>query len=203
MNSVSDIQLFDSYFNLSRQDNVVVGNNNKQINGNINMKSTENIKVEIGLISKSNFGDVNNKQKSHHESSYNQILPMFTSDFIDECDNSFDHEQGRFDDEDSSSTIQTITSPSSSIKNERKKRLSKKANKKQKSSNETPIVIIKRRRLAANERERRRMHSLNVAFDKLRSVVPSIGGDSKLSKYETLQMAQQYIIALNELLSKR
>lgn len=201
MNSVSDIQLFDSYFNLSRQDNVVVGN--KQINGNMNVKSTENIKIEIGLISKSNFGDVNvnNKQKSHHE--YNEILPMFTSDFIDECDNSFDHQQSGFDDEDSSSTIQMITSPSSSIENERKKRLSKKANKKQKSPNETSVVVIKRRRLAANERERRRMHSLNVAFDKLRSVVPSIGGDSKLSKYETLQMAQQYIIALNELLSKR
>ncbi|XP_054156217.1 basic helix-loop-helix transcription factor amos-like [Oppia nitens] len=60
--------------------------------------------------------------------------------------------------------------------------------------------VVRKRRLAANARERKRMLSLNVAFDKLREVVPSIGGDSKLSKYETLQMAQHYIMALNELL---
>lgn len=61
-------------------------------------------------------------------------------------------------------------------------------------------VVLKKRRLAANARERRRMHSLNVAFDKLRDVVPSLGNDRKLSKYETLQMAQSYISALSELL---
>ncbi|XP_076318142.1 uncharacterized protein LOC143229542 [Tachypleus tridentatus] len=65
----------------------------------------------------------------------------------------------------------------------------------------TPTVI-KRRRLAANARERRRMHSLNEAFDRLRNVVPSIGEDRKLSKYETLQMAQSYITALCELLER-
>lgn len=57
-----------------------------------------------------------------------------------------------------------------------------------------------KRRLAANARERRRMDSLNDAFDKLRNVVPSIGDDRKLSKYETLQMAQTYIDALCDLL---
>lgn len=62
--------------------------------------------------------------------------------------------------------------------------------------------IVKRRRLAANARERRRMNSLNDAFDKLRDVVPSLGNDRKLSKYETLQMAQTYISALNELLKR-
>lgn len=62
--------------------------------------------------------------------------------------------------------------------------------------------IVKRRRLAANARERRRMNSLNDAFDKLRDVVPSLGNDRKLSKYETLQMAQTYIGALNELLKR-
>ncbi|CAL1260745.1 unnamed protein product [Larinioides sclopetarius] len=61
-------------------------------------------------------------------------------------------------------------------------------------------LVMKKRRLAANARERRRMHSLNVAFDRLRDVVPSIGNDRKLSKYETLQMAQSYITALSELL---
>lgn len=62
--------------------------------------------------------------------------------------------------------------------------------------------ILKRRRLAANARERRRMESLNVAFDRLRAVIPSAGEDQKLSKYETLQMAQSYIGALQELLDK-
>ncbi|KAK8781729.1 hypothetical protein V5799_016930 [Amblyomma americanum] len=61
-------------------------------------------------------------------------------------------------------------------------------------------VVVKKRRLAANARERRRMHGLNVAFDRLRQVVPSIGDDRKLSKFETLQMAQSYITALTELL---
>lgn len=60
--------------------------------------------------------------------------------------------------------------------------------------------VVKKRRLAANARERRRMHGLNVAFDKLREVVPGISSDRKLSKYETLQMAQSYINALSELL---
>lgn len=62
--------------------------------------------------------------------------------------------------------------------------------------------VMKRRRIAANARERRRMNSLNDAFDRLREVVPSLGNDRKLSKFETLQMAQTYINALNELLSR-
>ncbi|XP_054706489.1 neurogenin-1-like [Uloborus diversus] len=65
-----------------------------------------------------------------------------------------------------------------------------------------PPMIMKKRRLAANARERRRMESLNHAFDRLRGVVPSIGDDRKLSKYETLQMAQTYITALCELLQR-
>uniref|UniRef100_A0A3P9KGM6 Atonal bHLH transcription factor 1c n=1 Tax=Oryzias latipes TaxID=8090 RepID=A0A3P9KGM6_ORYLA len=55
-----------------------------------------------------------------------------------------------------------------------------------------------RRRLAANARERRRMLGLNVAFDRLRSVIPHL--QRKLSKAETLQMAQIYISTLSELL---
>lgn len=64
------------------------------------------------------------------------------------------------------------------------------------------VEVMKKRRLAANARERRRMNSLNDAFDRLRDVVPSLGNDRKLSKYETLQMAQTYISALNELLTR-
>lgn len=60
--------------------------------------------------------------------------------------------------------------------------------------------VQKQRRVAANARERRRMHGLNHAFDELRSVIPALDNDKKLSKYETLQMAQIYINALAELL---
>ncbi|XP_054996571.1 transcription factor ATOH7 [Sorex araneus] len=59
-----------------------------------------------------------------------------------------------------------------------------------------------RRRLAANARERRRMQGLNTAFDRLRRVVPQWGQDKKLSKYETLQMALSYIMALTHILAE-
>lgn len=73
----------------------------------------------------------------------------------------------------------------------------------QKVKSGTPgVEVMKKRRLAANARERRRMNSLNDAFDRLRDVVPSLGNDRKLSKFETLQMAQTYISALYELLQR-
>lgn len=56
------------------------------------------------------------------------------------------------------------------------------------------------KRLIANERERRRMHGLNVAFENLRSVLPDFGSNKQFSKYETLQMAKSYISALREIL---
>ncbi|XP_037941103.1 neurogenin-1 [Teleopsis dalmanni] len=60
--------------------------------------------------------------------------------------------------------------------------------------------VIKRRRQAANARERKRMNGLNEAFDRLREVVPTPAIDQKLSKFETLQMAQTYIMALCDML---
>lgn len=71
---------------------------------------------------------------------------------------------------------------------------------KRRSSKSVSPVVMKKRRLAANARERRRMNNLNNAFDKLRTVLPSLGNDRQLSKYETLQMAQSYINALYELI---
>lgn len=62
--------------------------------------------------------------------------------------------------------------------------------------------VLRRRRLAANARERRRMNGLNEAFDRLRQAIPSLDADHKLSKFETLQMAQTYISALNDLLQR-
>ncbi|CAG7820493.1 unnamed protein product [Allacma fusca] len=71
---------------------------------------------------------------------------------------------------------------------------------KKKNSKQVNPLVMRKRRLAANARERRRMQSLNTAFDRLRSVLPSIGKDQQFSKYETLQMAQSYISALYDLL---
>ena len=56
------------------------------------------------------------------------------------------------------------------------------------------------RRVVANARERRRMTTLNAAYDQLRAVVPFIGHGRRLSKYDTLQLAQSYINALLDLL---
>ena len=60
--------------------------------------------------------------------------------------------------------------------------------------------VLKKRRLAANARERRRMDLLNQGFDRLRTVLPGLGPETQLSKYETLQMAQEYIHQLAQLL---
>ncbi|CAL1540312.1 unnamed protein product, partial [Lymnaea stagnalis] len=56
------------------------------------------------------------------------------------------------------------------------------------------------RRLAANARERKRMRSLNTAFDRLRQVIPNMGDDQIFSKYDTLRMAQTYINELKGIL---
>ena len=53
--------------------------------------------------------------------------------------------------------------------------------------------ILKLRREAANARERKRMNGLNDAFERLRDVVPNMTTEQKMSKIETLRMAQAYI----------
>lgn len=61
-------------------------------------------------------------------------------------------------------------------------------------------MVWKKRRLEKNHRERVRMTNLNEAFDRLRQYLPQ--NDRKLSKHETLQMAQTYIHELDQLLRK-
>ena len=65
----------------------------------------------------------------------------------------------------------------------------------------TPQGVTRRRR-AANARERKRMNGLNGAFERLREHVPSLasGQDKKLSKMDTLQMANIYIRHLMQML---
>lgn len=57
-----------------------------------------------------------------------------------------------------------------------------------------------RRRMKANDRERHRMHNLNSALDALRSILPTLPEDTKLTKIETLRFARNYIWALTETL---
>jgi hypothetical protein len=66
----------------------------------------------------------------------------------------------------------------------------------------TPQGVTKRRK-AANNRERKRMNGLNDAFERLREHVPCLTGpgqERKLSKMDTLQMANIYIRHLADLL---
>jgi Helix-loop-helix DNA-binding domain len=63
-------------------------------------------------------------------------------------------------------------------------------------------LILKQRREAANARERKRMNGLNDAFERLREVVPNMTTEQKLSKIETLRMAQAHIKALASLLAE-
>ena len=60
--------------------------------------------------------------------------------------------------------------------------------------------ILRSRRDAANARERKRMNGLNDAFERLREVVPNLNTEQKMSKIETLLMAQTYIQALAKLI---
>ncbi|KAL3862267.1 hypothetical protein ACJMK2_008249 [Sinanodonta woodiana] len=58
-------------------------------------------------------------------------------------------------------------------------------------------------RRAANVRERRRMISLNDAFDSLRKAVPTFAYEKKLSRIETLRLAILYIGFLQELINSK
>ncbi|XP_043193590.1 pancreas transcription factor 1 subunit alpha-like [Amphibalanus amphitrite] len=56
-------------------------------------------------------------------------------------------------------------------------------------------------RHAANMRERRRMQSINDAFEGLRTHIPTLPYEKKLSKVDTLRLAIGYISFLGEMIS--
>uniref|UniRef100_A0A183BQM7 BHLH domain-containing protein n=1 Tax=Globodera pallida TaxID=36090 RepID=A0A183BQM7_GLOPA len=60
--------------------------------------------------------------------------------------------------------------------------------------------LLRIRRENANARERKRMNLLNNAYEKLRAVVPPLENGQKLSKFDTLKMAQTYINDLDNCL---
>jgi hypothetical protein len=62
-----------------------------------------------------------------------------------------------------------------------------------------PLEILQKRRLAANARERKRMNKINTAFERLKRVLPGLE-NKELSKFESLQLAQDYILHLARIL---
>ena len=62
-------------------------------------------------------------------------------------------------------------------------------------------IATESQRRAANIRERRRMYSLNDAFDRLRSKVPTFSYEKRLSRIDTLKIAITYINFMDELLT--
>ena len=116
----------------------------------------------------------------------------------DECD-----DDGALDDEDQKprraakrKAGDSNNKKSSTAGSPKKKRYSK-----SRSKCRSPTVVIKlkkHRRVKANDRERNRMHNLNHALDKLRTVLPAFPDDAKLTKIETLRFAHNYIWALSE-----
>nr|BBG56414.1 neurogenin [Eptatretus burgeri] len=67
-------------------------------------------------------------------------------------------------------------------------------------SDEQLVRLKQTRRMKANDRERSRMHMLNDALDELRTVLPTLPDDAKLTKIETLRFAYNYIWVLSETL---
>ncbi|PIO32308.1 hypothetical protein AB205_0028580 [Aquarana catesbeiana] len=63
----------------------------------------------------------------------------------------------------------------------------------------TPQVKVHRQ--AANIRERRRMLSINSAFEELRGRVPTFPYEKRLSKIDTLRLAIAYIALLSDILA--
>ncbi|XP_030374490.1 pancreas transcription factor 1 subunit alpha [Scaptodrosophila lebanonensis] len=57
-------------------------------------------------------------------------------------------------------------------------------------------------RQAANLRERRRMQSINEAFEGLRSHIPTLPYEKRLSKVDTLKLAISYITFLSDMVKK-
>ncbi|KAM4023843.1 helix-loop-helix protein 13-like [Anomaloglossus baeobatrachus] len=60
---------------------------------------------------------------------------------------------------------------------------------------------VKVHRHAANIRERRRMLSINSAFEELRGKVPTFPYEKRLSKIDTLRLAIAYIALLRDILA--
>ena len=68
------------------------------------------------------------------------------------------------------------------------------------SSNSSTLSLSSLQRSAANDRERTRMRVLSKAFVRLKTSLPWVPSDTKLSKLDTLKLASSYISYLTQLL---
>ena len=93
-----------------------------------------------------------------------------------------------------------ISTPTASQNNNNKAAQRKGKGGRKKNLHPPTPVIMKHRRNMANARERKRMNGLNDAFERLREVVPNVNTEQKMSKIETLLVAQTYIKALAKLM---
>lgn len=95
---------------------------------------------------------------------------------------------------------------SSSLESTRKRDYGREQNKARNRTLITPLVLEKRRS-AANAREKRRMHRLVTVYNKLRDIlrntIPLPGKKRRISRFETIRMAQFHIQMLSHQLSKR
>ena len=85
-----------------------------------------------------------------------------------------------------SSVMKESLSDNSTIKKKKRKR--------------KPGPVAFHQRQAANQRERRRMKSINEAFERLQLHIPTLPYEKKLSKVETLRLAISYIKFLDQIL---
>lgn len=115
-----------------------------------------------------------------------------------------DDEDG--DDDEDDETTNDFDDSSSGLMNSsqssqmaRLKKLARKKSKRTNSSRRRSSMSEQRR--AANMRERKRMQSINEAFESLRTQLPTLPYEKKISKVDTLKMAIAYILFLTELLN--
>lgn len=177
------------------------------INSDENLSPNHFVKIEpksVNVISRSAFSDGwQTPSCESFRSSSPEFVPLTVPKYLPinlEIQNepiksfSLKHETAS-DSENNSSDCTT-----SSLLGEVQSESLKTSTRKQRRSKQIPPQIKKKRRLAANARERKRMQSLNDAFDRLRQHLPALSDDRQFSKHETLQMAQSYISALCDLL---
>ena len=67
------------------------------------------------------------------------------------------------------------------------------------SASSAPVLVVRRK---GEKKERRRTVSLNLAFSNLRSRIPKVPSDTKLSKIKTLRLASLYIQYLGRILNQ-
>lgn len=127
----------------------------------------------------------------NNESVHNQYLNQFEAHFASKCYQTLNGEQSKldytnfdFDNENSMDSEDESFNESGCGKRDRNG------------------AQLTQQRQAANMRERRRMQSINDAFEGLRIHLPTLPYEKKISKVETLKLAIGYINFLTDLLNK-